>query len=194
MAATGALFAVGVANAITFSNFSITGQTVGLLNVDHFINTGVDDVDVTFNQAIVGDSLPFRQDTIVITFEAKDAMPIKSVGFSFTNVLLGSGLINYQEIVEDFAGSGIIASYSHPVVYAPGGPQFGTIVFDRPSTHIKVKKTFFLFAPDSTDVKVFDLAGIGLVEQKFELVPEPASMAALGVGVAALIARRRRKA
>jgi hypothetical protein len=53
-----------------------------------------------------------------------------------------------------------------------------------------VKKEITLTAnPDSQD---FDFAALGLVQQALSTVPEPGTMAALGVGIAALIARRKK--
>ncbi|MBL8040008.1 MAG: PEP-CTERM sorting domain-containing protein, partial [Chthonomonas sp.] len=56
--------------------------------------------------------------------------------------------------------------------------------------HIKVKKTIYLDAPNVQNQ--FDRAGVGLVEQKLKCVPEPISMVSMGIGVAALVARKRK--
>lgn len=188
----GALAAIASAHAITFSNVVITGSAplVGVLGVDHFVTTGATDIDFTFNHAVVGDNQPLRFGTINITFEASSptAMVLDNLRLSATTLLLGSGHIRAVETIEDLVTPGVIATFSKDY-FAGTFAISEDIAFSRASTRIKVKKTFFL---DAVDTSVLDLAGIGIIEQNIKTVPEPTSMVALGLGVAGLIARRRR--
>ncbi len=190
--AVAALGAVAAANAITFSNVSITGpsQLLGTLGTDHFFTPGATDIDFTFNKALVGDAQPLRFGTINITYEAKSptAMVLNELKLSATTLLLGSGHLRVVETIEDVVNPGVIASFSKDY-YAGTFAIAENIVFSRQSTHIKVKKTIFM---DAFDTQALDLAGVGLVEQNIKLVPEPGTMMAIGLGIAGLAARRRR--
>lgn len=187
--------AVSGAQAITFTNVHVTGDAdvIGALGVDHFVNIGIKDIDFLFNHAIVGDFRPVRESAINITFEAEadQLMILDKLVLSFTNILLGTGKLFFQEIVEDLDNPGVIADFSVWLDSTQQGPFFHDIHFSRWSKRIKVKKTIFLIAqPDIPNQ--LDLAGVGLVEQNIECVPEPASLAALGLGIAAVVARRRK--
>lgn len=189
-----AAFAVG-AKAITFSTpiFSGPPQLLGTIGTDTTFNLGGNgqDIDFTFLKAAVGDSLPLRAGTITITFTAKSDKPIvlDKLNLTFAALLKGSGHIRFVEIVEDLEGSGMLASFSKDYFAGTLGDS-QTLVFSRPSSYIKIKKTIFL---DAFDTDAVDIAALGFVEQKLEVVPEPATLAGFGLALAGLAARRRRK-
>lgn len=193
LALSAAAVAVG-AQAVTFSNFSVTGNAsvIGALGVGHFINTGVKDADISFAHAIIGDPTnPLRATTINITFEVADPAGLTAVSASLNTLALGTGRVEYSEIVEEVSTATILGTMGPLVATQPGGPLVGSLTFSRPSTAIKVKKTIVLTAlPDS---QALDLAGVGLVEQNFTVAPEPATMVALGLGLVAAARRRRSK-
>lgn len=188
LAVGSAIFALSTSSfALVFSNVTIGGSLSS--GASYF--TGTNDIDFLFPNAIVGDPVdPIRQGNIIITYEAQADMNLDFVDINIVSLLGaldGSGRIYFNEVVEDMVNPGVIASYDALIL--PGDlPFFDTIYFDRPSSHIKVKKTFSLFAIDDTDD--FDVAQISLVEQNF--VPEPATLLAIGAGLAALAARRRK--
>lgn len=196
MVAALAASAVTAANALVFSNITVTGPAavIGTLGVDHFVQTGATDVDFKFNKAIVGDFQAQRSATINITFEVMgdaDCPLVTGVVLSFTGLALGTGFVHVQEIIEDQVNLGIIGSGNLFITPNNPGPVNEMITFTRASSHVKIKKTIFLDAQENPDT--FDLAAIGLVEQNLKCVPEPASMAALGLGCAAIAARRRNR-
>ncbi|MBX3120053.1 MAG: PEP-CTERM sorting domain-containing protein [Fimbriimonadaceae bacterium] len=180
--------------AISFSNVSVTDNQGNSLVAGHSVNTGPYDIDFLFPNAFVGDPSIWTSASITVMFEA-DSGPNEemwSVNFSVLGAVSGSGLIAATEQVDDLVNPGVIGSFSTNTNTTPL-PISEFITFSRSSTRVKVTKTFRLDAPPTGD---FDLAQISLVQQKFNTnpVPEPASMAILGVGALALVTRRRKKA
>lgn len=180
---------------ITFSSVSVLGDAsvVGTLGIDHFVQTGASDIDFFFNHAFVGDFRALRTSTIVIDYIADGvvAMSVDRLVLSFTNLILGNGAVHFTETVTDLINPGVIA-FHNVSLFAGSGPYSADLPFLRPSKKVHVRKVIILDSlPDSPN---YDLAGIGLIEQNFDCVPEPASFAALGLGIAAIAVRRRRKA
>ncbi len=182
-----AVFALSTGSfAIVFSNVTIGGSLSS--GASYF--TGTNDIDFFFPNAIVGDPVdPLRQGNIIITYEAQSDSNLDFVDVNIVSLLgalSGSGKIYFNEVIEDLVTPGIIAAYDAWIL--PGDlPFHDTILFTRPSSHIKVKKSLSLFAEDTIE---FDVAQVNLVEQNF--VPEPATLLAIGAGLAALAARRRK--
>ncbi len=194
-ASTVVLAMSAVSSAITFSNISVTDNVGNVLVNGFSVNPGTNDIDFLFPNAFVGD-LPasLRSGTITITFEANSgpSLAMNSVNLSVLGATAGSGIVGVSEQVDDLVNPGVIGSYSTNSNSTPL-PISQFITFTRNSTHVKVTKTIRL---DAEDTGVLDLAQVSLVQQKFNTtpVPEPASLAALGVGAFALIRRRRKKA
>ncbi|MCA9242588.1 MAG: PEP-CTERM sorting domain-containing protein [Phycisphaerales bacterium] len=169
--------------AVTFSDVAIGGS----LSAGASFVTNATDIDFTLPNATVGDPVdPVRAGTITITFIAEDPSGLDRDLLSILGGLSGSGIIFFNEVVEDLVNPGIIASTN--VVADENGdlPVTETIFFSRTSTRVKVKKTVVLAAIDTDD---FDLASVSLIEQK--LIPEPASIAMLLIGSVAAAFRRR---
>jgi hypothetical protein len=177
---------------ITFSNVNFAGSAP-LISGASFA-TGATDIDFTLPNAIVGDFQVLRQGTITITYEATSptAIVMDQMVLSVLGGLLGSGQVQFSEVIEDLVTPGVIGVLS-PVTVTSNSqlPWTGNIVFSRASNHIKVKKEFFLIA--NPDTQALDLARISFVEQNLVTVPEPASMIGLGLGLSAIIARRRNR-
>jgi hypothetical protein len=178
--------------AITFSNFQISGSLVGGSLPNAIVVVGAEDVDITFDfpAATVGDPVhPQRAGNIVITFHVDSTEPLTADILSMLGGISGSGFVIFNEVVEDRSpgNEGIIASTS-VIVDGNNPPPVGeTIVFSRPSTALKIKKTLFMSAQDT---QAFDLAQISLIEQR--MVPTPGAVALITVAAGFFVARRRR--
>jgi hypothetical protein len=185
------------AQAVTFSNVII--QSPPLSTGSSFSTIG-NSISFFTPNAIVGDAVdPLRAGTLNIQFDASNfgggAIFADEVVVNLQGVTLGSGVVFFIEtIIElDALGNeigGIIGSASH-VFDSSSSPVWSTtIVLDHTVHALRAKKSFTL-AASATDVT--DLAAVAGVNQNLHIIPEPATMAALGMGAVALLARRRRK-
>ncbi len=177
------VLACGGQAEVIFSNVMIEGTLVDGASY----STGFSDIDFSFPDAVVGDppDPPRRFGNIIITFEAQSDLPLDRDTLSILGALSGSGIIFFNEVVEDHVTPGIIATHNALLDKNSDLPYTADLLFERTSTHVKVKKTFFLSALDTAD---FDLASVLLVEQK--LLPEPGTL--LTVALIGLGALRRR--
>lgn len=168
---------------VIFSNVMIEGTLVDGASYQ----TGSWDIDFSFPDAVVGDppDAPRRFGNIIITFEAQSDLALDYDMLSILGALDGSGLIFFNEVIEDLVDPGVIATHNALLDENSELPYTADLLFDRATTHVKVKKTFFLSALDTPDL---DLASVLLVEQR--LVPEPATL--LAVALIGLPALRRR--
>lgn len=186
----GSILFAASANAVVFSNINITG-TAQLIAGASWNITG-DEIDFTFTNAIVGDNQALRQGNIVITYWADSAAPLvmDRLVLNLLGGVAGSGFITVSELIED-RNTGLVLGTLPTTVITNNSqlPFTADIHFNTPSAHIKVKKEFFLSAQDTP---AFDMARIGLVEQKLFVVPEPATMAVLGLGVVPFLRRRKK--
>lgn len=166
---------------LVFSDVVIAGSLAD--GASYYTSGG--NIDFMFPDALVGDPVnPLRAGNLIITFEVRSTEAIDRSLVSILGGLSGSGMIDFNEVVEDLVTPGVIGAYGAVMQGSGALPHIGVVGFDRPTTHYKVKKTAVLSAVDTDEL---DLAAVALIEQN--MVPEPGTAALLLVGLVAL--RRR---
>lgn len=185
------------AQAVTFSNVII--QSPPLSNGSSSLPSG-NAISFFLPNAIVGDVTdPLRAGTLNIQYDATNFGPMMTANTATVNLgtaILGSGVVVFLESIFELdafgneVGGGPIGTATHIFDVNNNMVWSTTINFSRPVSSFRAKKSFTLMAPNTN---VTDLAAVGTVNQAVHLVPEPATLGALGLGAVALFARRRRK-
>lgn len=179
-----ALSPLAASAAIIFDNVVITGA----LAAGGSWNTEPDAIEFDFPAAAVGDNLPMRSGMISLTFFVTSDVPLTAdiIELAAPAGLFGSGRIVFSEVIEVLNGDGpeIVGSYSVALDANSPLPHTDTLVFSRPLTAFKVKKSVTLVAPETS---VFDQASLASIRQQF--IPEPAGALLLLLG-APLLRRR----
>lgn len=162
------------------------------------------------NTLLVGDSTsPTRySQSYSFTYEVQNDVAVSSVGIVLQGILGGTGFVSFTESIfalDGMGGETLIGTLSNDFTTAGGTNPAGTLTqsgatytfaqnvnLSQAVTNYKVKKTFFLAVNPANFNFAVDYAGISLIEQA-HVVPEPASIGAVVLGLGALAARRRRK-
>lgn len=181
--------------AITFSN--ITFNVPPLSNGASF-STNANAISFFTPNALVGDPVhPLRGGLLQISYDADSFgqnMVASDVGVNLGAVAQGSGQVYFTETVYEIDGGGSIVGgpigFVAHLFDANSGPTFNaTIALSRGVDRLRSVKTFELTAPDTPDL---DIAAVAIVNQSIQVVPEPATLLGMGLGLAALLRRRRR--
>lgn len=175
---------VGAANAaITFSNFVYDSTVfptapVASGNALTWLPSG--------SQAAVGDpsGLP-RNKTISFTYDVLSTDSLIASNTTAQRFLAGSGTATFTQTVYELDGAGSVLGILGTVT---GTNASNAVSFAHGATHVRIDNQFVLDAPATT---AFDLASLSLVNQNVTPVPEPATWAALGMGLTAIVRRRR---
>ncbi|MFQ3586984.1 MAG: PEP-CTERM sorting domain-containing protein [Fimbriimonadaceae bacterium] len=176
---------------ITFSNIVVT-LPAGFTQSAVF--TGTSDIDFHFADAMAGDFQAVRSGTITISYQAAAApgFEITGMNLSVLGGALGSGIVGIDEEIRSGSPFGPLLGSFSAVAPADGDlPINHYMEFDGSATTIFVTKNIRVDA--TADTNDFDFAAVGLVEQSYTVVPEPATMAAVTLGFGMLAARRRRR-
>ena len=133
----------------------------------------------------LGFDLAVQQDAIDVSFAA----PIRSFGFDM--LFQSDDFLTFARVQFYDASNNLLLDYGLPANPnaggggAPGGAEFYGFI----STNTDISR---IVISEGDDDSSNPDANIGIDTLRFEAVPEPASLAALGLGAAAMLRRRRK--
>lgn len=213
------VFAIAAASqaSYTFSNLNGNHGVVGVSDGQSLtqggpaVNSSNGVIDFT-GDWIAGDGSGHAYETLSFDYDVNSTgRSTKDVGLVLQGTLKGQAYITFTESIFDLsAGSERLVTSTSFSADSADGLTSGTGTFIRSGdgfayqstipvvaglTDYRVKKTATLWVP--SDYTATDVASLELVEQTHSgdpaPVPEPASLAALGIGCVGVLRRRRKK-
>ena len=200
------------ARLLTIAAFAVAGSASQAAIIFGFVNiqspplstgssftTAGNSISFNTPNAVVGDASPTRSGILNIQYDACStgaAAAIVTANVNLGTAVLGpqSQVVFLEQVFEiDALGGneigGAIGSISHNFTSSSSFNWSGFMTLSRQVNCIRVKKSLILAAPDT---QAFDLAAVAINNQSIQLVPEPASLAALGFGLAMVLRRKSR--
>lgn len=182
------------AQAVTFSNIVISSAPYS--NGASWTTSG-NSISFFTPNAVIDEGVPTPATVLSIQYDidAGAGLLVSGIGANVSAVQLGSGSVSFLEraFVLDSMGneiSGVVGSISNPS-FASSFTFTGSTSLSQQSRWIRIKKDFVMAAPNTSPAR--DLAAVVVNNQNIQVVPEPATMTALGLGALAILRRRRSK-
>lgn len=189
----GLLAAAALGYSVTFSNVIFASAPLS-----DGATFGFDANSITFYtpNAGVGDAPGIRVGTLTIQYDADAGALMCAVEATVTlaQAILGSGTIEFTEVVYEIDEFGAIIGgplASVAVTFDSNSSPIwsDTLVLSSCVQRLRAIKTFEMNAPETAGE---DLAAVAINNQSITVVPEPTTIAGLGVASLALIRRRKK--